>query len=125
MKPEETKDQRPAADPWTGYRWAWLIAWVMFPTWLIVGPILFSAWERMLGPTELVGLLALLSWGLPWLYFWNLAVKFRCPRCGEFFFISKSCFINPFRRTCPHCHLSKYSLPDRVELTNRRNREKP
>jgi hypothetical protein len=90
------------SNAWNDYRRRrrWLIVWICSPL-----PVLL--WYALFDGKEIPGIMAF--WGFVFLIIGFRLSTFRCPRCGNFFFL-KFLLSNQFARRCVHCGLPKWSL---------------
>ena len=96
-------------DSWQNHRFWSRLSWVLFLGWpanILVFPILYA-----INAPEILGYIWALAWMGALVIVGNLAIGFRCPRCGEPFF-RWSWGYNGFARKCVHCGLPKWAEPE-------------
>ena len=102
-------------DPWQEYRRRRNLALLAFlgyvPCMLVIALL-----AQRLFHSFTPGFVVAFGWMIFTVVAGNRCLRFRCPRCGKWFF-SKWWYHNAFARRCVHCGLPKYASPDAV--TNR------
>jgi predicted RNA-binding Zn-ribbon protein involved in translation (DUF1610 family) len=95
---------------WDEYRYWRKWFWIGFLT-FAPGCLLISFPFMLLFQSELPAFLIACLWMAGWFYVANRISRFKCPRCGETFFMTPW-FSNGFARRCMHCGLSKWASPE-------------
>lgn len=82
------------------------ICWIVFPSWLLAGPILVGLYSLILPqvPIEARGIAALLTWGAVIIWAQQRFVQLRCYKCGERAFSNSMFFWNYAK--CRNCGAS-------------------
>jgi hypothetical protein len=116
MAPVNDQSRLSTSDPWASFRWQFPLVWIMWPGWLVAGPLLARFWLSVIGPHAAVGWLTFITYVLPVAILSYRVMWFRCPRCGERFFHGKTRnylgFFSTFGETCKHCGLARYEIPE-------------
>jgi hypothetical protein len=101
-------------DPWEEYRKRRNLALLAGLGFLPVLFVVLRATERQ--PHEATaGIVIMIAW-LAFMIVTSIRCeRFRCPRCGKWFF-ARAFYHNAFARRCLHCGLPKYAVPEQGSL---------
>ncbi len=98
-----------SVDPWQEYRKRRDLALFAFLGYVPFVFVIAVVAQRLFDSTT-PGFIAALGWMVFFVVASNRCLRFRCPRCGTWFF-AKWWYHNSFARRCVHCGLRKYASP--------------
>ena len=98
-----------SVDPWRDYRRRRNLSLIALFGYVPVVGVFALALIRIFGTTAPIFAVAL-GWMVFVLVAGNRFLRFKCPRCGEPFFVGRWVY-STFVRHCLHCRLRKYERP--------------